>query len=104
MLYLFCLILVWACIVGLALDMLAQAFPGPWAVVEPTPAERAVVARAAQGWTRAPVTVRPSIPTGLRILPAGAMASVDVRPALASYQAPADVTDAPAIPLRWRAA
>ena len=103
MLYLFCLILCWACLAGLAVDILSAAFPSSWAV-EPTPAERAVVARVAEGWTRAPVTVRPSIPTGLRILPAGAMASVDVRPALASYQAPADVTDAPAIPLRWAAA
>ena len=104
MLYLLSLILCWACIAGLALDILSAAFPGPWAVVEPTPAERVAVARAAQGWSPAPVSVRPALPTGLRVLPVGAMASVDVRPALASYQAPADVTDAPAIPLRWRAA
>ena len=102
MLYLLSLILCWACIVGLALDMLAQAFPGPWAVVEPTPAERRAVV--AQGWSPAPVSVRPSIPTGLRILPGRALASVDVRPARAIYRGPVDVTDAPAIPLRWAAA
>lgn len=104
MLYLLSLILCWACIVGLALDMLAQAFPGPWAV-EPTPAERrAVVARTSEVWSPAPVTVRPALPTGLRVLPVGALASVDVRPARASCRGPVDPTDAPAIPLRWRAA